>query len=183
MEMIIGPRTWKEFRYYLHEDLKYTGGKPIKTFFCRYLFEPGFKYSFWMRLTRLFWLRGGYWFLAPRVILKHYEHKFHFEISYKAQIGPGLIIGHQGAIIVTSDTVIGKNCFLRPGVVFGKKQTEDLHGCVVGDNVNFGIGSKMIGKLNIGDNVYVGANAVVAKDVPSNCVVAGVPARVIRYLN
>ena len=81
---------------------------------------------------------------------------------------------------MTSDTVLGQNCMLRPGVVFGKKVSgNNDHGCVVGDNVSFGVGSKIVGKIRIGDNVIVGANTVVTRDVPSNCIVAGVPARVI----
>lgn len=51
---------------------------------------------------------------------------------------------------------------------------------VIGDNVHINAGAKIIGPVRIGDNVEIGANAVVVKDVPSNCVVAGIPARILR---
>jgi len=50
----------------------------------------------------------------------------------------------------------------------------------VGNNVSVGAGAKIFGSITIGDNVIIGANAVVIKDVPANCTVVGVPARIIR---
>ena len=70
---------------------------------------------------------------------------------------------------------------MRPGVVFGKKLTEDTKGAIFGNNVDFGVGSKVIGEVHIGDNVTVGANAVITKAVPSNIVIAGVPAKIISW--
>ena len=52
---------------------------------------------------------------------------------------------------------------------------------VIGDNVIINAGAKIIGPVRIGDNVEIGANSVVVKDVPSNCVVAGIPARILRH--
>lgn len=68
---------------------------------------------------------------------------------------------------------------MRPGVVIGKKLSHNTGGAIIGNNVSFGVGSKVIGEVNIGSNVIIGANAVVTKDVPDNCIVAGIPARVI----
>jgi serine O-acetyltransferase len=50
---------------------------------------------------------------------------------------------------------------------------------VIGDNVYIGPGARLIGGFKVGNNVVIGANAVVIKDVPDNSVVAGVPAKVI----
>ncbi len=52
---------------------------------------------------------------------------------------------------------------------------------VIGDNVYIGSGAKIIGSVNVGNNVAIGANAVLTKDVPDNAVVVGVPAKVISY--
>lgn len=49
----------------------------------------------------------------------------------------------------------------------------------IGDNCVLGPGSKILGSVTLGDNVFVGANAVVTHDIPSNSVVAGIPAKVI----
>ena len=176
-----GPKTYKELKEYITKDLKYTANKPVRTFLSRYIFEPGFKYIFWLRVTRYSFLtKKRMLYVFSRFILKHYSYKYNFDISYQAQIGPGLVIAHHGYIIVMRNDVIGANCTLRPGVVFGKKLTEKTSGAFVGDNVNFGVGSVIVGDVKIGNNVTVGANAVITKDIPSNCVVAGVPACVIR---
>lgn len=51
---------------------------------------------------------------------------------------------------------------------------------VIGDNVQISIGSKILGPVHIGDNVVIGANSTVLKDIPSNCVAVGSPARIIK---
>ena len=53
---------------------------------------------------------------------------------------------------------------------------------VIGNNVTVSAGSNVIGKIVIGDNVIVGIGSVVVKDVPTNCIVAGNPAKIIRYV-
>lgn len=65
------------------------------------------------------------------------------------------------------------------GVILGKKGTNENRP-YIGDNVNFSIGSKAIGKVTIGNNVIVAPNSVVIKDVPDNCIVSGVPAVIIK---
>ena len=52
----------------------------------------------------------------------------------------------------------------------------------MGDNVGFGPGAKVLGKVTIGDNCFIAANAVVVKDMPSNSIIAGIPAKVIKNL-
>ena len=66
--------------------------------------------------------------------------------------------------------------------VFGNKTEEpDNSPVIVGDNCYFGLGCKIFGNGRIGNNVTVGAGAVVVKDVPDNAVVVGNPARIIKY--
>lgn len=183
MSRSVAPMTVNELKLYLRQDLGYVNGKVIRTFMSRYFFEPGFKFVVWLRLTRFFHLRKSLLFYPTAMILKHYSHKYHFDISYRAQIGPGLQIAHFGYIIVTSNTTIGSGCRLRPGVVFGKKLSQETGGAVAGDNIEFGVGCKMVGNVRIGDNAIIGANSVITHDVPSNAIVAGAPARVLRYID
>ena len=75
---------------------------------------------------------------------------------------------------------MGKNCKIYQQVTIGYNHR--LEAPVLGDNVEVCCGAKIIGGVRIGDNVLIGANSVVLKDIPSNCVVAGVPARIIRNL-
>ena len=51
---------------------------------------------------------------------------------------------------------------------------------IIGDNVFIGVGAVVIGKIKIGNNVKIGANSVITKDVPDNCTVIGNPAYIIR---
>ena len=61
----------------------------------------------------------------------------------------------------------------------GTKQTFD-NVPTIGDNVEMTVGAKIIGKVSIGNNVVIAPNSVVVKDVPDNCVVSGVPAKIIK---
>lgn len=74
---------------------------------------------------------------------------------------------------------MGKNCSVNKGVVIGNKKGQENR-AVIGDNCWFTLGCKIIGKVHIGDNVIVCQNSVVVKDVESNSIVSGVPAKVIK---
>lgn len=184
MDQKYTPRNFAELKAYIKQDYEIINGRwTWKGFLTSMLFEAGVKFVFWLRLTRYFWLKSGAWkvlFVLSRFILKHYAYKYSFDISYRTQIGPGLNIAHFGYIVVPSHAVIGENCALRPGVIIGKKLSRSTGGATIGNNVSFGVGSKVVGEVTIGDNVIIGANAVVTKDIPSDCIAAGIPARVIR---
>ena len=101
---------------------------------------------------------------------------------YPHTIGPGFRIYHAGDFVHVGPNVkIGRNCTMLPGVVFGNKtEKADETPVVVGDNCYFGLGAKILGPVHIGNNVTVGANAVITKDIPDNAIVGGVPAKVIK---
>ena len=65
----------------------------------------------------------------------------------------------------------------------GLENIDKIGPIVVGDNVHIGINSIIMPNVTIGNNVVIGAGSIVTKNVPSNSVVAGVPAKVIRTLN
>lgn len=101
------------------------------------------------------------------------------EISHKSEIGKGFFIGHISGIVIGS-AKIGNYSSFHEGVTIGGAGRGSDHGSpIIGDYVYFGAGAKVIGRINIGNNVIVGANAVVVKSVPSNSVVIGIPAKVI----
>ena len=95
-------------------------------------------------------------------------------------IGKGLYIGHFGFIILHSDVVMGENCSIGPGVVIGTRGFGNQGVPVIGNNVYFGVGAKVLGGIKIGNNVKIGANAVVLEDIPDDCMVAGIPAKIIK---
>jgi len=112
--------------------------------------------------------------------LRHYSYKFGIQIPFATQIGRGFYIGHFSCIVVSPETIIGKNVNISQGVTIGKKDSGIRKGAaIINDEVYIGPGAKLIGRVVIGKNVAIGANAVVTKDVPENAVVGGVPAKII----
>ena len=104
--------------------------------------------------------------------LKLVETATGISLAGRADIGPGLYVGHFGGLVVGPDVRIGENCNLSQGVTIGD------HGGspVVGDCVYFAPGAKVFGPIRIGDHVAIGANAVVGRSVPSfSTAVAGRP--------
>ena len=102
---------------------------------------------------------------------------------YPNTCGKGLMIYHTGDLIfIKRAAKLGDHCTLRPGVVIGNKHGEgegDMP-VEVGNNVEFGLGVRVFGKITIGDNVTIGANSVVTKDIPSGVIAGGVPAKIIK---
>lgn len=110
--------------------------------------------------------------------LRHYSYKTGFQIPPNT-CGAGLTIWHWGAIIVNGKASLGENCVLYPGVLIGHKK-EGLPCPIIGDNCFIASGVKIIGSLTIGDNVTVAQNAVVNQNIPSNVLIGGIPARIIK---
>lgn len=91
-------------------------------------------------------------------------------------IGRGLRIAHYGSVVVSGKAKIGKNCCIHSATNIGELRGKAP---TIGDNVYIAPGAKIFGGITIGDNVMIGANAVVNKDVPPNVTVGGVPAKII----
>jgi len=89
----------------------------------------------------------------------------------------GAYIQH-GFCTIIAPRKIGKNCWINQGVTIG--YTNDTDCPTIGDNVTVGAGAKVLGNCHIGNNVKIGANYVVVKDVPDNCTVVGCPAYIAK---
>lgn len=103
------------------------------------------------------------------------------DIGPSAKIGKGFSIGHPVGVVITGNAKIGDNCFLLSGVVIGSKSNTVGGGYVtIGNNAYIGTGAKIVGKkISIGDNVTIGANAVVLNDMPTGSTCVGIPARIV----
>jgi len=98
----------------------------------------------------------------------------------KNTFGPGLAIAHAGPIIVNSQARIGANCRIHTCVNIGTQAGTTGVAPKFGQNCYIGPGAKIFGPIEIGDNVAIGANAVVNKSFPKgNFTLGGVPANVI----
>lgn len=141
--------------------------------------------GFWVMLV----YRFGRWRYGVRPVLLRKLMSLHYKILYKlvqivtgielpceVEIGRNFVIDHFGGVIVSGFAKFGNDCRIRNGVVVGLAHTDDPCAPVIGDNVDIGAGAKVLGRIRIGNNVHIGANAVVTRDVPDDCIAVGVPA-------
>ena len=98
------------------------------------------------------------------------------ELPCEVEIGDNFVIDHFGGIVVSGYAKFGDNCRLRTGVVVGLQRVDEPGAPVIGNDVDIGVGAKILGHIKVGNHVVIGANAVVIRDVPDNSIAVGVPA-------
>ncbi len=138
-------------------------------------------------LHAIMWYRAAHYLYKkdvpffPRLISQIARLFTGIEIHPGAEISRGFFIDHGMGVVIGETTVIGDNVTLFQGVTLGGtgKEKGKRHPTLA-SNIVVGAGAKILGSIRIGDNVMIGANAVVLKDVPSDCTVVGIPGRVTR---
>lgn len=178
------PMSFDEYRFLVVSDLHRVTGHVDRRTLLRHILAGGpYRYSFWMRTSR--YARSNALLrhtLHPvaRLMLNHLTYKFGISIPPETSIGSGFYIGHFGGIFVNPKTTIGNNCNISQGVTLGRSNRGRNKGCPsLGDNVYIGPGAVITGNVRIGNDVAIGANCVVTKDIPDHSVVVGIPGRVI----
>lgn len=184
-------KSKKELKQYIEADLKALNCYPLtlKMRVGGRLSPSIFRFQIMMRKLEydanvsgkngirkaIFWLK-----------YKRYERygtKLGFTIPINV-FGPGLCLCHIGTVIINREAKVGANARVHAGVNIGNSALLGENWVpdnvpVIGDHVYIGPGAKLYGKIKIGDDVAIGANAVVNKDVADHVTVAGVPATVI----
>lgn len=159
-----------ELREIIASDMKRYQNKMemIKPIQVRYLLTYR-KAAFYKKKS----VRGIYY----RLKLKMLSEKSGIQIPTETKIGKGLFIAHFGTIIINPAAVIGDNINLAPGILIGKTNRGEKQGVpVIGNNVWIGANAVIVGNINIGDDVLIAPNAYVNTDVPPHSVVIGNPA-------
>lgn len=134
-----------------------------------------YRFGRWRYGVRPAWLRK---ILSAiyKVLFKLVQIVTGIELPCEVTIGQNFVIDHHGGIVISGYTRFGDNCRIRNGVCIGLSRVSDPCAPVIGNNVDIGAGAKLLGRITIGDNVLIGANAVVVRNVPANCLAVGVPA-------
>jgi serine O-acetyltransferase len=143
----------------------------------RGLRAQGFRYMFFLRLAAL--TKSSILRLIYRLILRRYVYKYGFQIPYNTEIGAGFFIGHFGTIIINEAAIVGRNCNISPGVTVGQTNRGVNKGApLIGDNVWIGTNAVIVGKISIGNDVLIAPGAYVNFDVPDHSIVLGNPGRI-----
>lgn len=96
-----------------------------------------------------------------------------------AKIDGGLLLHQSSGVVIAPGAIIGKNCtFFSGACVAYKANLGRSEAPVIGDNVKLMLGAKVIGNVTVGNDCFIGANAVVITDIPPHSIAVGVPAKV-----
>ena len=103
----------------------------------------------------------------------------HITACNRITIGNGLLTGHY---VYIGDNAHGGLSIEEANIPPVCRQLISKGEVVIGNNVWIGDKVTILGSVTIGDNVIIGANSVVTHDIPSNCMAAGIPAKVLRRI-
>ena len=136
------------------------------------------------------WLWRKNFKLTARVFAQIARFLTGIEIHPAARIGKGFFIDHGMGVVIGETTEIGDNVTMYHDVTLGGTTVFSPNGKVlskrhptIGNNVIIGSGAQVLGPIKIGDNVKIGSNAIVTKDVEPNTTVVGIPAHHVAELN
>lgn len=123
-------------------------------------------------------------FFSARLVSQIFRFFTNIEIHPGAQIKGTLFIDHGAGIVIGETAIIGNEVTIYHGVTLGGtgKETGKRHP-TIGDGVVIGAGSKLLGSIEIGNNVKIGANSVVLKNIPDGCTVVGTEGRIVKRPN
>ncbi|PFH87077.1 serine acetyltransferase [Bacillus sp. AFS088145] len=137
-----------------------------------WLFNPNYRVAVWIA-----YLQKVNSKFIKKIIQNHLEVKYSVLVSLHCKIGKCFKLEHFFGVVIGRDVVIGDNCKIYQQVTLGEKNGKFPK---IGNNVVIFSGAKIIGDIIIGDNVQVGANAVVLHDIPDNSVAVGIPAKILK---
>ena len=165
----------------IYDDLQAYGIQKasFKKLLGMYFTHPAFKLVVSYRLYAHWYKLGGMKKAIAKYLWCRAVKNSGCYISPKAKIGKGLWLPHATGIVIGDGAVIGENVTIYQNVTIGQKGESAMYP-IVKDGVTIYAGACVVGDITLGENVIVGANAVVLSDVSANTVVAGIPAKNIK---
>jgi serine O-acetyltransferase len=138
----------------------------------RFILQPRFRAIVYFRLSQWAWRRPSTRFFAHWLQGRTIQCSG-AEIHPAARIGAGLALVHSVGIVVGHDVVAGVDLVLHQGVTLGHRGRAQDGQPTLGDRVRIGAGAHVLGRIVVGDDVLIAANAVVLADVPRGTTVTG----------
>lgn len=167
---------YKQCKDYIRSDYYRNKGEltdSILKLFTATLLNIGFRFLFWFRLAKC---DNKFIQWPARLIYMHLRMKHHIDIDRNTNIGYGLRLVHGGPCVINVSANIGDNVDIYQYTTIGSQY---VHAATIGNNTFIGPGVCIVENVHIGDEVTIGAGAVVVKDIPGGVTVAGNPAREI----
>ena len=133
-----------------------------------------------------------------RILQKWMKHHFLCDIPLSAKISRLAHFEHNGyGVVINRNSVIEDGCVIQHSVTIGENYSSakpinkstppslvnNMSAPHICKNVYIGARAIILGPITIGEGAIIGAGAVVLKDVPSGAIVAGVPAKIVKYIN
>lgn len=141
------------------------------------LLYPGPKAIFFHRVAHS--LYASKLFFIARLVSELARWLTGIEIHPGAKLGRRLVIDHGMGLVIGETAEVGDDCILFHGVTLGGTKFDPIkRHPTIGNRVLIGAGAKVLGPITLGDDVRVGANAVVTRDVPAGKIVTGIPAKI-----
>lgn len=166
----------KTFFHDLYDDAKNILKKDpaARNILTVILLYPGFHVLVWHKINHFLYKKHLYF--ISRLLSQLARFLTGIEIHPGAVIGRRLFIDHGMGIVIGETSIIGDDCTIYHGVTLGGtgKEKKKRHPTLK-NNIIVGCGAKVLGNIVISDNVKIGANSVVLKDVPENSTVVGIP--------
>lgn len=150
----------------------------------RAFFSESFSITFWFRVCSYLQSKNN---VFARMIInplslfyRMNEQRLGIELPIGTRVMGGAKFCHYGTIVINENSVIGKNVTIHHGCTLGCIFEGKHKGSpILGNRVVMFPGSKVVGNVHVGNNVVIAANSVVTNDILDNCIVGGIPARIL----
>lgn len=164
---------------------RYYGADDFKTRLKTHGLQAAYRYTKLYRKVHWYKNRNAkIRYIIFQYLLLRSSYKYGYQINADVEIGPGLYLGHRGMIIINQGARLGKNINIQAGVTIGQENRGKRKGAPsIGDNVWIGANAVIVGKIVIGNNVLIAPNSYVNFDIPEDSIVLGNPAKIIHNEN
>lgn len=119
--------------------------------------------------------------VLPGLLMRTIRIIYSCDLPVNLKLAKGVLLKHNGlGVVIHPNAIIGENTVIYQNVSIAGRNNRGTP--VIGRNVFIGAGACVLGGIIVGDNVSIGANSVVLNDIPDNCVVVGIPGKIVKGL-